>query len=216
MTDGSAPGRGTVRAHTLLEVTPHLYPDVVGGIPLSVNGLATALSNEFETTVVANWMGSTRPPTDRRYNLVTFPTRLVLLGNPISVRMFVWLLTHVADFDVVHAHSHLFLSSTIAVVLAKLRGTHVVLTNHGFISFSQPIPLQHLWIVLVSKTILSMCDRILCFSVESFVKRVSENCSWRLLESRTSRPGSISRLWGRALRRPCSANMLRNIGSAQW
>src|SRR5207245_8303215 len=139
--------------------------DVVGGIPLNVNSLATALSNEFDTTVVENLMGSTPPPTNRKSNLVTFQTRLVLLGNPISLRMLAWLVAHIADFDLVHAHSHLFLSSTFAVFVAKLRGTRVVLTNHGFISFSQPIPLQRLWISLISKTILSMCDRILCFSM---------------------------------------------------
>ena len=150
--------------HSLLEVTPHLYPDVVGGIGLNVDSLATALVGDFDTTVAANWMGPTSAPTDREYDLKAFPTRLVVFGNPISIRMVAWLMKNIQRFDLVHSHSHLFLTSTIAVFLAKLKQTPVVLTSHGLISFSQPVLLQRLWIRFVSSIILPMCDQVLCFS----------------------------------------------------
>ncbi len=151
---------------SILEVTPHLSPDIRGGIPLNVDSLATALRRRFEVTVVANWMGSKPPPKDRDYSLRTFRTRVVVLGNPVSRKMLIWLVQNTDGFDIVHAHSHLFLTSVIAIFIGKLKGKRVVLTNHGLVSLSQPVLLQHVWIGFLSKTILPMCDKVVCFTEE--------------------------------------------------
>ncbi len=173
--------RATGRRYSILEVTPHLYPDVLGGIPLNVDSLASALSDSFQITVAANWLGPSSPPTDRQYCLKAFPTRLLVLGNPISRKIVIWLTRHIQEFDLVHAHSHLFLTSIIAILLAKLRRKPVVLTNHGLVSFSQPMLLQHIWISFVSRTLLLLCDRIVCFTQEDANRLVAFGAKRRQL-----------------------------------
>ena len=157
-------GKPVGGAHSILEVTPHLYPDVLGGIGLDVHLLAAALSSDLSITVVSNWLGSGNPPTDLPYQVITFRTKLVPLGNPVSGKMLVWLLAHANDYELIHVHSHLFLSSVIGILVAKLKQIPVIVTNHGMISFSQSISLQRVWIGLIAKLILGSCEAVLCYT----------------------------------------------------
>src|SRR5438876_755314 len=157
----------------VLHVTAHIYPDVLGGVGMSTHELSSALSDRFEVTVASSWVGESRPPTGLRYRLATFAAKKSFFGNPVSPRMLGWLLKNGDLFDLIHVHSHLFINSDLAAIIAKVHSKPVVLSNHGFVSRSYPLLAQKAWIRIVMKTIFSKCDRLLCYSrfdAEQFIK----------------------------------------------
>ena len=60
----------------VLHITPHMYPDVLGGIGLSTHELSSSLSADFDVTVASAWQGQQPPPIGLSYRLITFPTVL--------------------------------------------------------------------------------------------------------------------------------------------
>src|SRR2546428_1658108 len=149
---------------SILQVTPHIYPDTPGGLGLHVEQLSSQLAERCRVKVISGWLGSRPPAARKRYELIPFPTRIAPFGNPISFRMIRWLQSNAGLFDIIHAHSQLFLVSALAPFFARIKSTPVVLTIHGLVSHSAPIAAQKAWTKLMLKSLLSMCDALICFT----------------------------------------------------
>ena len=149
---------------SILQVTPHIYPDTPGGLGLHVEQLSSLLAERCYVKVISGWLGSRPPAVRKDYDLLPFPTRIAPFGNPISFRMIRWLQSNAGSFDIIHAHSHLFLVSALAPFFAKIQSTPIVLTIHGLVSHSAPIAAQKAWTKMMLKSLLSLCDALICFT----------------------------------------------------
>ena len=53
-----------------------------------------------------------------------------------------WIVANATKFDIIHLHSHLFVLSAVAAIVARVARRPVIMTNHGIVSFSYSIRLQ--------------------------------------------------------------------------
>lgn len=142
---GRSEGREELR---ILRVSNDVYPDVVGGLGLHVHELSrdqAALGHDV-TVLTSDHGDRTLERTERRsgYRVVRLRELAAPLDNGVAPGLVTALSRRADAFDVVHAHSHLFLSSNLAALLMARSDTPLVLTNHGLYSQTAPDWLQRL------------------------------------------------------------------------
>ena len=136
------PARNPLR---LLVVTNY-FPSHGGGI----EGVAERLTAEFaEREVSIEWLSSdTDPPPEDAPNRAAIPVRtLNIIERATQLPYPLWfpsalpkLWKAIGRADVVHVHEHLYLGSVLAVLMARLRGRPVVITQHmGALGLQRPM-----------------------------------------------------------------------------
>jgi len=106
----------------ILRVAQKLYPEVTGGGPYHVHAMSrdqAAMGHDVTVLTVSD--DASLPRTERRdgYTVVRYPSTATLLGNELSAGVAQFLQT-AAEFDVVHAHSHLYASTNLAALKRRL------------------------------------------------------------------------------------------------
>lgn len=152
----------------ILRVASDVYPDVMGGVGIHAHEMSK-LQAEWghEVTVLTSDHGDQSKPREetrdgyeiRRHRELVSP-----LDNSIFPGLVQSLLRMSSDYDVVHAHSHLFFSTNVTAAFRCLNDTPLVVTNHGLISQTAPKWLQKAFIPTVAHFTLNSADRILCYS----------------------------------------------------
>jgi glycogen(starch) synthase len=94
----------------------------------------------------------------RRYRQIARP-----FGNSITPSMVPAMRRLLKSHDVVHAHSHLYFSTNMAALLARVDSTPLVITNHGLHSQTAPMAVQKAYAPLAKFTFNS-ADRVLCYT----------------------------------------------------
>lgn len=160
----------------ILRVVSDLYPFSFGGLGVHVHELSKAIVEKgHEVTVFTCAKDSeSRHGFVDGYEYKCFKPVLKLFGNTIAPSMLTSLLKSVEDFDVVHAHSHLFFSTNLTVFVRKLRKTPLVVTNHGLVSQSVSVHLQKLYLPTIAKLTFLNADAVICYSSEM----VNEMKNW--------------------------------------
>lgn len=150
----------------ILRIAQKLYPDVIGGGPYHVHALSrdqAAMGHEVTVATVAT--DPSLPAVDERdgYSIRRFPAIASPLGNAISPALIRFLRT-TDDYDVVHAHSHLY-SSTVAAALRRvIDNTPLVITNHGLYSQSAPKALFELYLRTIGRMTFEAADTVFCYT----------------------------------------------------
>lgn len=119
----------------ILRVASDVYPDVVGGLSLHVHEMSQ-LQAEWghEVTVLTSDHGQRdRPKTEVRegYELIRHRQIAKPLDNSIAPGLVKSVLEMADEYDVVHAHSHLFFSTNVAAVLSRRFDTPLIVTAMG-------------------------------------------------------------------------------------
>ena len=161
----------------ILRVANDVYPDVMGGLSIHVHEMSK-LQAEWghEVTVLTSDHGDrSRPRNEIQDGYEIRRCREVF--NPLDNSIFPGLIQSLnrmaPNYDVVHAHSHLFFSTNVAAAFRQLNDTPLVVTNHGLISQTAPKWLQKVFIPTVARFTLNSSDRILCYS-ETDERRLRE------------------------------------------
>ncbi len=68
------------------------------------------------------------------------------------------------QYDIIHAHSHLFFSTNVAAALSYVDDTPLVITNHGVRSQVAPEWIQRVYLPTVARFTLNAADRVLCYT----------------------------------------------------
>lgn len=150
----------------ILQVTGRLHPYIMGGIGAVVDNLSRKLVEKgHEVTVLtfkfdnAKSNESYSPP----YQLLQFDYQLSPWDNFISFPMALWLLRKRYDYDIIHAHSHLFFPTFLCGLLRSLGSSPFIVTNHGL--YTAPILGCKLWLKTFAKFIIyRFADKIICLS----------------------------------------------------
>lgn len=86
------------------------------------------------------------------------------MENPISPSLG-WRILH-SDYDVLHAHSHLFFTSVMAILLNRIKQKPSVLTIHGVRAVRQSSVnlFQELWMQFLGRYLFRLVDQIICLT----------------------------------------------------
>ena len=161
----------------ILRVASDLYPEVMGGLSLHVHEMSR-LQGEWghEVTVLTSDHGDRSKPrreTRDNYRIVRHREIASPLDNSACPGLIRTLHRLADEYDVIHAHSHLFFSTNVAATYRQMSDTPLVVTNHGLISQTAPKWLQRLFIPTVAKFTLESADTVLCYT-ETDKRRLHE------------------------------------------
>ena len=150
----------------ILRVISDLYPDVVGGMGIHGHEMSKDQSMMGHKVTVYTSKGTAKNNESRSGYWIERFTNIRILGNAISLSLMLKLFQKKNDFDVIHAHSHLFFSTFICAVIRRLGSSPLIVTNHGLMSQTVPNWINHLYNLTVARWIFKTADTILCYTEE--------------------------------------------------
>jgi glycogen(starch) synthase len=165
--DTQADNRPADSGLRILRIATDSYPDVLGGGALHAHELSSLQAEMgHDVTLLTSDHGDREKPRQetragyevRRYRQIARP-----FGNSITPGMVPAMRRLLATHDIVHAHSHLYFSTNMAALLARLDSTPLVITNHGLHSQTAPMAVQKAYAPLAKFTFNS-ADRVLCYT----------------------------------------------------
>lgn len=151
----------------ILHVTSDLYPAVIGGIGLSVHELAKFQASEGHAVTVFTMNQKNLPKKEfiDGYHIEHFSSFLNIYNNSISFDLIIALLKSRKQFDIIHAHSHLFYSTNICTLIRLIgRATPLVITNHGLLSASVPDWVNKFYKTCITPLIYHIADHAICYT----------------------------------------------------
>lgn len=159
----------------ILRVAQKCYPDVYGGGPYHVHAMSRdQAAMGHDVTVLTVRYDPDLPHLERRagYKVARYDPAVSLLGNDVSPG----LARHVMgadEFDVVHAHSHLYFATNVAAFRRVRSGIPLAITNHGLYSQNAPEWLFDLYLRSLGRWTFNRADAVFCYT-EADERRLRE------------------------------------------
>jgi glycosyltransferase involved in cell wall biosynthesis len=150
----------------ILRVAQDIFPDVVGGAPYHIHALSrdqAARGHEVTVLTVSDDVDS--PTRERRdgYTVVQQPPKLDLFGNKLFSNT-LGQLRQRDQYDVIHAHSHLFYSTNVAALYGRFDETPMAMTCHGLGSQRVPEWVSNTHLRTVGKWSYNTADTVFCYT----------------------------------------------------
>lgn len=152
----------------ILRVAQNLYPEVPGGGTYHVHAMSrdqAAMGHDVTVLTVSDDEGLPRYEERNGYTVVRRSASVELLGNAISLGV-ARLLRETPDFDVIHAHSHLYFSTNLAALKRRLGDVPLAITNHGLYSQNAPEWLFDLYLRSLGRWTFNRADVVFCYTEE--------------------------------------------------
>ena len=150
----------------ILRVTQKLYPETMGGGAYHAHVLSRDQATMgHDVTVLTIDSDGDRPRHEERdgYTVIRRSVTAELLGNDLSVGVARFL--HEADdYDVIHAHSHLYLSTNLAALRRGFDATPLAITNHGLYSQSASEWLFQWYLRTLGRSTFNSADVVFCYT----------------------------------------------------
>jgi glycosyltransferase involved in cell wall biosynthesis len=156
------------RRMKILRVAQNLYPEVPGGGSYHVHAMSrdqAAMGHDVTVLTVSDDDSLPRREERDGYTVVRRKPTVELLGNEISggVAKF---LAQADDYDVVHAHSHLYFSTNLAALKRRLGDTPLAITNHGLYSQTAPEWVFDAYLRTLGRWTFDTADVVFCYTEE--------------------------------------------------
>ena len=150
----------------ILRVAQKLYPDVAGGAPYHVHALSrdqAAIGHDVTVLTVRRDPSLPRSETRDGYRIERRDATVSPLGNDISVGL-ARCLGSVDEYDVVHAHSHLYASTNLTAAATRLRDVPLAITNHGLFSQTAPTAVFEAYLRTLGRWTFDAADLAFCYT----------------------------------------------------
>jgi glycosyltransferase involved in cell wall biosynthesis len=150
----------------ILRVAQQLYPEVSGGGAYHVHAMSrdqAAMGHNVTVLTVSDDNNLQRREQRDGYTVVRRPRTVSLLGNDLSTGVANFLRT-ATEFDVIHAHSHLYASTNLAALKRRFGATPLAITNHGLYSQNAPEWLFDLYLRTVGRWTFDQADVVFCYT----------------------------------------------------
>ncbi len=152
----------------ILRVAQKLYPEVPGGGPYHVHAMSrdqAAMGHDVTVLTVSD--NETKPRREERdgYTVVRRRPTIEVLGNSISTGV-ARFLRNADDYDVLHAHSHLYFSTNLAALKRLFEETPLAITNHGLYSQTASSRVFDLYLRTLGRMTFDMADVVFCYTDE--------------------------------------------------
>jgi glycosyltransferase involved in cell wall biosynthesis len=148
----------------ILRVAQKAYPDVTGGGAYHVHAMSrdqAAMGHDVTLLTVGD--GPRREFRDG-YEVLRYPSRVSSFGNDIAPGVAWYLARHGSEYDVVHAHSHLYFSTNLAAAFRWLSDTPLAITNHGLFSQNASEELFDWYLKTSGKWTFNSADVVFCYT----------------------------------------------------
>ena len=163
----------------ILRVAQKLYPDVKGGGTYHVHAMSRdQAAMGHDVTVLTVDRETSQPCQEERagYRIVRRPPTIDLLGNDISAGVSRYL-CRADEFDVIHAHSHIYFSTVLAAVETRLADAPLAITNHGLQSQTAQEDVFEVYLRTVGRFVLNSADTVLSYTDEGRAQLVEYGVS---------------------------------------
>ena len=150
----------------ILRVAQDIFPETVGGAPYHIHALSRdQAAHGHDVTVLTASDSVDEQETIERdgYTLIRQPPKAEILGNQLFTNT-IGILRKNKDYDVVHAHSHLFFSTNVAVTYCRLKGVPLAVTCHGLNSQRGPLWFSRAHLRTVGKWTYDSADVTFCYT----------------------------------------------------
>ncbi|WP_435349080.1 glycosyltransferase family 4 protein [Haloarchaeobius sp. HRN-SO-5] len=150
----------------ILRVAQKTYPDVKGGAPYHVHAMSRdQAAMGHDVTVVTVRQDPDLPHHEERdgYTVVRYDPTHSVIGNDLSAGVAEYL-RHADQFDVVHAHSHLYFSTNLAALKRRLGDVPLAITNHGLYSQTAPEWVFRAYLKTVGRWTFDQADVVFCYT----------------------------------------------------
>ncbi|SDF23899.1 Glycosyltransferase involved in cell wall bisynthesis [Methanolobus vulcani] len=148
----------------ILRVAADLYPYVVGGVGLHVHEMSRIQSSLGHEVLVCTTDISKNETMRTNYSIKKYPVLAKILGNSIMPAMFFDLYKNRHEYDVIHAHSHLYFSTNLCVLLRLFGSSPFVITSHGLNSQTAPKWFQDFYTATGARITFKAADRVICYT----------------------------------------------------
>lgn len=150
----------------ILRVTQEVYPETIGGLPYHVHALSRdQAKNGHDVTLLSLSDDVNSPTTEQQdgYTLIRHQPSLDIFGNQLSTDV----IRHLRsgdEYDIVHAHSHLYLLSSISAAFRYHLETPLAVTCHGLNTQTLPQWFSHLYLRTVGRFTYNAADINFCYT----------------------------------------------------
>jgi glycosyltransferase involved in cell wall biosynthesis len=148
----------------ILRVAQKAYPDVTGGGAYHVHAMSrdqAAMGHDVTLLTVGD---GPRREFRSGYEVRRHPSWGSVAGNDIAPGVAWYLTRHGNEYDVVHAHSHLYFSTNLAAAFRRLSETPLAITNHGLFSQNAPERVFHWYLKTVGRWTFDSADVVFCYT----------------------------------------------------
>ncbi len=139
---------------------------MVGGLGLHAHEISRWQSEHGNEVKVISIRGSKTNGFKRTYEVQEFNSVVKPKGNAIAPSMLNAILRQQGQYDILHAHSHLFFSTNMGAFARRIGSSPLIITNHGMISTNMPKWVQDIYMPTVARWTLESADRIICYTPE--------------------------------------------------
>ncbi|MEY7849477.1 glycosyltransferase family 4 protein [Natrarchaeobius sp. A-rgal3] len=151
----------------ILRVAQKVYPQVKGGGAYHVHAMSRdQAAMGHDVTVLTIRRNPDQPHTEEQsgYTVIRYEPVVDVLGNEISPGLAQYLMDS-GDFDVIHAHSHLYFSSNLAAARRRLNGdVPLLVTNHGIYSQNISRWIFEPYLRTIGAWTFNQADLVFCYS----------------------------------------------------
>lgn len=152
----------------ILRVAQNLHPEVPGGGSYHVHAMSrdqAEMGHDVTVLTVSDNKNLPRQENRDGYTVVRRSPTVELLNNDISLGV-ARFLRDADDFDVIHAHSHLYFSTNLAALKRRFSDVPLVITNHGLYSQNAPEWLFNQYLRSIGRWTFNRSDVIFCYTKE--------------------------------------------------
>ncbi len=152
----------------ILRVAPWLYPNSKGGGEYHVHAMSRdQAAMGHNVTVLTTYESSDLPRFEEKggYTVIRVSPGVTLLGNDVSpaVGRYLWGVDS-DQFDVIHAHSHLYFTTNLAALKRRLGDIPLAITNHGLYTQSAPKWVFDIYLNTVGRWTFNQADVVFCYT----------------------------------------------------
>jgi len=150
----------------ILRVAQDIFPETVGGAPYHIHALSrdqAAQGHDVTVLTVSDSVDEQETVERDGYTLIRQPPKFEVLGNQLFTNT-VGILRNNEDYDVVHAHSHLFFSTNVAATYCRWKGIPLAVTCHGLNSQRGPFWFSRAHLRTLGKWTYDSADVTFCYT----------------------------------------------------
>jgi len=149
----------------ILRVAQKCYPDVTGGGAYHVHAMSRDQAAMGHDVTILTVRRGGRPRREQRdgYTVIRRRATATALGNELSVGLAreLW---NAGEYDVVHAHSHLYFATNLAALHRRFDDSPLAMTNHGLRSQTAPGRAFEWYLRTVGRRTLDAADVVFTYT----------------------------------------------------
>lgn len=159
----------------ILRIAADLYPSAIGGLAIHAYEMSKAQANMGHdvTVFTSRAKGELEREKKDGYEIRRFRHIVKIFGNSLMFNIFKSLLKEKDNYDVIHAHSHLYFTTNLSALLRRIGSSPLIITNHSLISHTSPKWFSDLYNTTLGKWTYDIADSIICYNVQEKKKLIN-------------------------------------------